>query len=62
MIFLYDWFLTIDGEMEYFWNRQVTGATILFFVNRYISLASFILTFVDYKPMSDKVRDYSSLL
>ena len=48
--------------MEYFWSRQVTGATILFFVNRYISLASFILTFVDYKPMSDKVRDYSSLL
>ncbi|EJF58086.1 hypothetical protein DICSQDRAFT_29310, partial [Dichomitus squalens LYAD-421 SS1] len=56
-LYLYNWIITIDQEVEYFWKEKVTGAAILFYLNRYISLASFVISLVDWMPMTDKVRN-----
>ncbi|KAH9850530.1 hypothetical protein C2E23DRAFT_861282 [Lenzites betulinus] len=38
--------LTIDKEIEFFWNRRLNGGTILFFANRYITLGYSIYTMI----------------
>ncbi|TBU24160.1 hypothetical protein BD311DRAFT_868333 [Dichomitus squalens] len=60
VLYLYNWLITIDQEVEYFWKGKVTGAAILFYLNRYISLASFVISLVDWMPMTDKVRNRPS--
>ncbi|KAI0794736.1 hypothetical protein C8Q74DRAFT_1366136 [Fomes fomentarius] len=37
-IFWYEYTITLDKEIYLFWNKKITGATILFFVNRYFTL------------------------
>ncbi|KAM5541388.1 hypothetical protein V8D89_004942 [Ganoderma adspersum] len=34
----YEYFITISEEVKYFWKRKLTGASILFFLNRYLPL------------------------
>ena len=36
-IFLYDVIITTGEEVECFWGRNVTGAAILFWLNKYTS-------------------------
>ena len=36
---IYDWLLTFADEIHYIWNRKLTGAKVLFLVNRYIFMA-----------------------
>ena len=38
MVF-YEYAITLGDEIEFFWQRNKTGAGLLFFSNRYISLA-----------------------
>ncbi|TBU42224.1 hypothetical protein BD309DRAFT_991840 [Dichomitus squalens] len=43
-LFIYDFILTLDSELMLFWTvGHVSGATILFLLNRYITLASQII-------------------
>ena len=35
---LYEHMITLGIEVNYFWSSKVTGATILFFANRYLNL------------------------
>lgn len=35
---VYYWTVTIDEEVETFWKGRLTGATVLFVLNRYIGL------------------------
>lgn len=37
---VYDYILTFRDERAYVWNKQFTGATLIFFINRYFMLAS----------------------
>ncbi|KIK64337.1 hypothetical protein GYMLUDRAFT_240895 [Collybiopsis luxurians FD-317 M1] len=37
--FVYNWFLTLDQEVEYFWQRDCKKLpAVLFFINRYVSI------------------------
>ncbi|EJF61393.1 hypothetical protein DICSQDRAFT_37519, partial [Dichomitus squalens LYAD-421 SS1] len=38
VVFLYDAVLTTGQEVTYFWGRRVTGATILFWLNKYMTM------------------------
>ena len=37
-LYWYEYLITLDQEITLFWTRKITGATVLFFCNRYLSL------------------------
>ncbi|RDX52001.1 hypothetical protein OH76DRAFT_1400910 [Lentinus brumalis] len=54
VFFLYDYIITVGREVELFWTRKVTGASVLFFFIRYGTILYKILDLVVYAPVSDK--------
>ncbi|PSR71205.1 hypothetical protein PHLCEN_2v12859 [Hermanssonia centrifuga] len=42
---LYDHILTLPQEIDHIWRRKVTGVTVLFVANRYITLCMIFLVF-----------------
>ncbi|KIK59074.1 hypothetical protein GYMLUDRAFT_681237 [Collybiopsis luxurians FD-317 M1] len=43
VILLYDWFLTMEQEVEYFWRQDCKKLpAIFFFINRYVSILGFV--------------------
>ncbi|KAI0738671.1 hypothetical protein C8Q80DRAFT_1275635 [Daedaleopsis nitida] len=50
----YEFAITIGNEVELFWRRKANGATVLFFVNRYLVLLSYNLELLGFVPVSDK--------
>ncbi len=38
VLFLYDFVVTLVDEVTYFWGSKPTGATVVFFLNRYTAL------------------------
>lgn len=42
VILYYDYFLTFDDEVRFFWGRKWSSITFLFFFNRYFPLAGHI--------------------
>ena len=38
MVVIYEYAITIGKETRLFWGKKVTGAAVLFFLNRYIVL------------------------
>ena len=37
-LFVYDYVLTFVQEVQLIWGRKITGATVLFWLNRYLTL------------------------
>ncbi|KAI0794718.1 hypothetical protein C8Q74DRAFT_1163339, partial [Fomes fomentarius] len=60
-LFIYDTLLTFGREVDCFWTGRMTGARILYFANRYISLLSTVLNIIRSAPLSDKAS-YQALL
>ncbi|KAI0351300.1 hypothetical protein OH77DRAFT_1411320, partial [Trametes cingulata] len=53
----YEYFITLDREINLFWKRKVTGATVLFLATRYLLLLSYnLLGMATFAPMTQKVR------
>ncbi|KAI0640699.1 hypothetical protein C8Q79DRAFT_921141, partial [Trametes meyenii] len=50
----YEFLITFGREVELFWKRGVTGASMLFFVNRYLPLVFHIYQMTTSRTMSDK--------
>ncbi|KAF8591752.1 hypothetical protein K439DRAFT_1611030 [Ramaria rubella] len=48
IVLYYDWILTLPMEINRFWKPNITGPTVLFFLNRYFPLISFIPTTIAY--------------
>ncbi|KAL4254068.1 hypothetical protein ABKN59_002446 [Abortiporus biennis] len=42
-IVIYDYFLTIGDEIAYIWSQKITGASIIFLLNRYLTLLYVLL-------------------
>ena len=42
MLIIYEYVITIPDEIELFWRGKVTGATVLFLANRYLSLVIYL--------------------
>ena len=36
---IFEYAITLDSEVSLFWKGKVTGAVVLFFLNRYVNLA-----------------------
>ncbi|KAI0738681.1 hypothetical protein C8Q80DRAFT_1275643 [Daedaleopsis nitida] len=53
-LWVYEYTITMDQEIGLFWKRKLSGATALFFTNRYLVLLITIYGLVEYIPMSDK--------
>ncbi|KAH9939063.1 uncharacterized protein BXZ73DRAFT_44259 [Epithele typhae] len=51
----YDYTITFSQEVDLFWRRRINGASILFFVNRYVALVVYIINIASFAPMTDKV-------
>ncbi|KAI0760047.1 hypothetical protein C8Q74DRAFT_1293489 [Fomes fomentarius] len=58
-LFLYDYLLTLDLEVEYFWRTRTTGATILFFANRYTNIFVSVLN-IGIQLVETKSNTFSS--
>ena len=55
-LFLYEVFLTSDREVQSYWTTKQTGASLLFFANKWISVTCAVMTLVAFAPFpSDKV-------
>ncbi|KAI0764866.1 hypothetical protein C8Q74DRAFT_1174811, partial [Fomes fomentarius] len=54
---VYEYIITFDREVSLFWRRRFTGATLLFLLNRYITLLTQLLDSLTTSKLlrSDKV-------
>ncbi|KAH9941674.1 uncharacterized protein BXZ73DRAFT_98062 [Epithele typhae] len=50
----YDYFLTLDREIQYIWRRKFTSASAIYIVTRYSSLAANIFTLLNFFPWPGK--------
>lgn len=58
---VFDWFLTFSDETRLMWTRKMTGAKMLFLLNRYLFIASCALTvmFDQFTRLSELVRTFT---
>ncbi|KAI0760278.1 hypothetical protein C8Q74DRAFT_1208713, partial [Fomes fomentarius] len=49
---IYDYVITFGQEVELFWTMKLTGASVLFFANRYITLTFNIMGLAALAPFS----------
>ncbi|RDX47023.1 hypothetical protein OH76DRAFT_1485073 [Lentinus brumalis] len=60
VLFIYDAFLTFDREVTWFWTAKRTGASLLFFANRWLTILYFVTVLVTFAPFpSDNVGSQS---
>ncbi|RDX41771.1 hypothetical protein OH76DRAFT_1422926 [Lentinus brumalis] len=53
VLFIYDTFLTFDREVAYFWTaKRISGAALLFFANKWISMMVYVMGLVEYASFS----------
>ncbi|KAI0738652.1 hypothetical protein C8Q80DRAFT_1275621 [Daedaleopsis nitida] len=52
----YEHITTLRLEVELFWRRKLSGASVLFFCNRFLVLATYTMNVLPYLPKSDEVR------
>ena len=55
--YIYEYLTTLDREVELFWKGEFSGASILFFLNRYPALATYLYDLTIFLPMSDWVSN-----
>ena len=48
-LLLYEYLVTFDQEVELFWKRSFTGASALFFLNRYFTIIDSFSNFTGIK-------------
>ncbi|KAI0740391.1 hypothetical protein C8Q76DRAFT_689283 [Earliella scabrosa] len=54
-LLLCEYFGTFPDERNMFWRRKWTGASVLFFMNRYIPLASYVLNNMNFGVVNEMV-------
>ena len=48
---MYEYIVTFSTEVQLFWAREVTGASVLFFINRYMLLVYALLGLFQLSPI-----------
>ncbi|KAI0737642.1 hypothetical protein C8Q80DRAFT_1212405 [Daedaleopsis nitida] len=51
-LLVYEWAITLSQEVEFFWKAPLTGATILFALNRYIIALSYATAYIPSQSLS----------
>lgn len=59
---MFDYLLTFPQEVQLFWKRKMTGASVIFLLTRYITLLALIFELVDYAPIAPSVCGATSYL
>ncbi|KAI0368193.1 hypothetical protein BV20DRAFT_980856 [Pilatotrama ljubarskyi] len=54
-LIFYEYFITFGSEVRLIWRRKITGASVLFFLNRYIMVFQNGITIASHWPMPDLV-------
>ncbi|PIL24669.1 hypothetical protein GSI_12553 [Ganoderma sinense ZZ0214-1] len=57
VLFLYDSVITIGDEMRFIWGRGLTGAIVLFYLNKYLLILYNTMLFVTFFQLSDEAAD-----
>ena len=55
VVILYEYLITLGLEVQLFWGREITGASILFFINRYTMLFDALFYLWGYLPFTNTV-------
>ncbi|TFK92634.1 hypothetical protein K466DRAFT_443729, partial [Polyporus arcularius HHB13444] len=56
VFFIYDTFITLDRELASFWTMKQSGAALLFFANKWISMTIYVMDLVGFASFpSNKV-------
>ncbi|KAI0325606.1 hypothetical protein GY45DRAFT_1260568 [Cubamyces sp. BRFM 1775] len=55
-LIFHEYFITFDSEVRLIWRRRITGASVLFFLNRYIMIFDNVITLASYPARTDLVR------
>ena len=57
---VYDWFLSLDQEVELIWNWHsgLTGASLVYALSRYAMIVQSLVTLATNVPMTDLVRNF----
>ncbi|KAH9896100.1 hypothetical protein C8Q73DRAFT_789883 [Cubamyces lactineus] len=53
-LIFYEYGITINNEVRLIWRRKVTGASVLFVLNRYIMIMDNIITLASFPAMSNR--------
>ena len=60
---VYDWAVSLSREVDLFWTSEVRPlSVILYFLNKYLNMASYIANAAQMAPMSNQVRKVSDTL
>ncbi|TBU47615.1 hypothetical protein BD309DRAFT_987966 [Dichomitus squalens] len=59
VLFLYDALITTGDEIQCFWGKKLTGAAILFWLNKYITTFFMVWSITSYFKISDVVCTHS---
>ncbi|KAL1938040.1 hypothetical protein VTO73DRAFT_12051 [Trametes versicolor] len=51
-VIFYEYAITLDSEVRLIWRRKITGASIIFFLNRYLLVLQNALTVASFWPIS----------
>lgn len=54
-LLFYDYFLTFDKEIQLFWNRKLTGPSVIFYLNRYSMLVNAIAVILQYPTVIPQI-------
>lgn len=46
----YDYIITFDAEVRCIWRRKISGASVLFVLNRYATLVASLASIVQFLP------------
>ena len=57
-IFIYDYVLTFAQEVELIWGRKITGAAILFVLNRYVTLVWAVMSCISLAALPCEVSGF----
>ncbi|PIL30411.1 hypothetical protein GSI_07597 [Ganoderma sinense ZZ0214-1] len=52
VVVLYEYVITFGVEVDLFWGKEITGASIVFFLNRYLVLAYYLVQLRAWFPLS----------
>ncbi|RPD75800.1 hypothetical protein L226DRAFT_570044 [Lentinus tigrinus ALCF2SS1-7] len=61
-LIFFEHILTFGDEVEVFWKRKFTGATVMFLLNRYLILVSYILELASVWIKSDYLCSYQACM
>lgn len=61
VVFYYDYFITLDEEIQFFWHSKPNFIDISFFVNRYLSIFGTIPVFFEIFIQGSQKASYMTL-